>query len=85
MRIWRDVAIHGDDLAGQLSESIDEMKHHLTSLGCQEFSLAYWSVDVPTRLRVEVRCRSGMEDLCADSNRPLTRACRRSTAGGLPR
>jgi len=90
--ICREVAVHGQDLAGQLAQPVTEMKQQLTGLGCDQFSLAYWSVDIPTRLRVEVRCRGWMGDVSQDSRRPThtfgagtRRVTHESTAGGPPR
>ena len=85
MAIWREVAVHGQDLAGQLAQPVAEMKQQLKSLGCTQFSLAYWSEDMPTRLRVEVRCRNWIRDVPADSRGLMERANYESTAGGSPR
>lgn len=54
--IWREVPVHGEDLAGQLARPVAEMKQQLANEGCDQVSLAYWSLGVPLRLRVEVRC-----------------------------
>lgn len=83
--IWREIAVHGQDLAGQLAQPVAEMKHQLTSLGCNQFSIAYWSVDLPTRLRVEVRCRGWMRDVRLDLMGPGGSADHESTAGGPAR
>ena len=83
--IWREVAVHGQDLAGQLSQPVAEMKQQLMNLGCDQFSLAYWSEDMPTLLRVEVRCRNWMRDVPPDSRGLMGRASPESTAGGPPR
>lgn len=83
--IWREIAVHGGDLAGQLAQPVAEMKQQLTSLGCNQFSLAYWSEDMPTRLRLEVRCRNWMRDVPPDSRGPMGHANYESTAGGPPR
>ena len=83
--IWREVAVHGQDLADQLAQPVAEMQQQLTSLGCAQFSLAYWSVDIPTQLHVEVRCRGWRGDVPPDSRRPMGRASHEATAGGPPR
>lgn len=83
--IWREVIVHGQDLAGQLAQPVTEMKQQLMNQGCSQFSVAYWSVDTATRLRVEVRCRDRMMDLPLDSGEPVERARHDSTAEGSPR
>ena len=83
--IWREVAVHGQDLAGQLAQPVAEMKQELTSLGCNQFSLAYWTVDMPTRLHVEVRCLGWMRDVPADAREPMGRANQESAVAGPAR
>ncbi|MBI4560915.1 MAG: hypothetical protein HY724_02635 [Candidatus Rokubacteria bacterium] len=83
--IWREVAVHGQDLAGQLAQPVAEMKQELTSLGCNQFSLAYWWGDLPTQLRVEMRCRGWMSDVPPDSRERMGRASHDSPVAGPPR
>lgn len=83
--IWREVAVHGQDLAGQLAQPVAEMKQQLKSLGCNQFSLAYWTVDIPTRLRVEVRCRDWLRDVPVDSNRSMGLANHEPSTAGSSR
>jgi len=83
--ICREVAVHGQDLASQLAQPVAEMKQQLTSLGCNQFSLAYWSEAIPTRLRVELRCRGWMRDGPADAREPMGRANQESTVAGPAR
>lgn len=83
--ISRELILHGQDLVDQLAEPVAEMKRQLTSLGCNEFSLTYWSEEMPTRLHVEVRCRSWMRDLPFDATGPVGLASHESTAAGSPR
>ncbi|MFQ5829875.1 MAG: hypothetical protein ACE5JD_12065 [Candidatus Methylomirabilia bacterium] len=52
----REIAVHGQNLSGLIAQPVSEMKRELGKKGCIQFSLAYWSVNTPTRLRVEVRC-----------------------------
>ena len=70
--IWQEVAVHGQDLASQLAQPVAEMKQELTYLGCNQFSLTYWSVDIPTHLRVEVRCRDWLRDVSLDWSEPTS-------------
>lgn len=56
MAISREVAVHGQDLKGQLGQPLAAMKQELASQGCGQIAVAIWTMDVPTRLRVEVRC-----------------------------
>lgn len=74
--ISREIAVQGDDLPSRLAEPVAEMKRELASRGCSQFSLTYWSVGTPARLRVEVRCRDWMRDV------PLSQE---PTAGNSPR
>ena len=83
--ISREIAVHGQDLASQLARPVAEMKQELTYLGCNQFSLTYWSVDIPTHLRVEVRCRSWTGHVPPDSGGPTGRANHESTAAGPAR
>lgn len=83
--IWREIAVRGQGLADQLLEPVAEMTQELTSLGCNQFSLAYWSEDMPTRLRLEVRCRNWMQDLPLDATVPVGLASHEPTAAGSPR
>jgi hypothetical protein len=83
--ISRELILHGQDLADQLTQPVAEMKQELTSLGCSQFSLAYWSVDMPTRFRVEVRCRDWIRDVPLDGNGPMGLASHEPTAAGSPR
>jgi hypothetical protein len=83
--ISREVTVHSQDLAGQLAQPVAEMKRELTSLGCDQFSLAYWSADIPTRFHVEVRCRGWVRDVPAGSREPMGRANQESTVTGPPR
>lgn len=83
--IWREVGVHGGDLADQLARPVAEMKQQLTSLGCDQFSLAYWSEATPTRLRVELSCRGWMRDVPADAREPMGRANQESTVAGPAR
>lgn len=83
--IWREVAVHGQDLASQVAQPVAEMKEQLTNQGCNQFSLAYWAVSMPTRLRVEVRCLGWIGDVPLDSTGPMGLASHKSTAGGSPR
>lgn len=83
--VWREVAVHGQDLAVQLAEPLAEMKQQLTNQGCSQFSLAYWSMGIPTRLHVEVRCRAWMRDLPVDAGEATRGARDEFTAGGSPR
>jgi len=71
--------------ADQLARPVAEMKQELTSLGCNQFSLAYWSEAMPTRLRVELRCRGWMRDGPADAREPMGRANQESTVAGPAR
>jgi len=62
----REVTVHGENLVGQLTQPIAEMKQELATKGCSEFSLAYWSVNGPTRLHVEVRCAEWVREVPLD-------------------
>ena len=83
--VWREVAVHGQDLASQLAQPVAEMKQQLKSLGCNQFSHAYWSEDIPTQLHVEVRCRGWMKDGPLDGDGPTGLASHEPTAAGSPR
>jgi len=83
--ISREVAVQGQDLADRLAQPVTEMKQQLTSLGCNQFSLAYWSEKMPTHFRVEVRCRRWMRDVPLDANGPTGLASHEPTAAGSPR
>lgn len=61
--VWREIAVHGEDVLGQVARPVAELKEELMTQGCTEFSLAYWSGELPARLRVEVRCRDWMKDM----------------------
>ncbi|MFQ5830138.1 MAG: hypothetical protein ACE5JD_13430 [Candidatus Methylomirabilia bacterium] len=54
--ISREVTVHGENLGGQLAQPLAKMKEQLMSQGCKEFSVAFWTVGIPSRVRVEVRC-----------------------------
>ena len=79
--ISRELILHGQNLVGQLAEPVAEMKRQLTSLGCNEFSLTYWSDEMPTRLHVEVRCRSWTRDVPLDASGAVGLVSHGSTAG----
>lgn len=83
--IWREIAVRGQDLADQLLEPVAEMKQELTSLGCNQVFLAYWSEDMPTRFRLEVRCRNWMRDVPPASRGPMGRANQEPTVAGPSR
>lgn len=83
--MWREIAVHGRDLTRQVAESVSEMKQQLTTVGCNRFSLAYWSLSIPTRLHVEVRCREWRRDVLLESRRSMGRASHESAVEGSPR
>lgn len=56
--ISREVTVHGKNLGGQIAQPLAKMKEQLTNQGCREFTVAFWTVGIPSRVRVEVRCVS---------------------------
>lgn len=63
LRVSREVAARGEDLAGQLNTTVEEIKQELADRDCERFTVAYWSDSVPLqRLNVEVTCRRSAPD-----------------------
>ena len=57
LRIACEIVAHGEDLAGRLEATIEEMKAQLADSGCERMAVSSWSDAVPLeRLRVEVTC-----------------------------
>ncbi len=63
LRLSQDVAIHGEDVVGQLARPVTEMEEALAQRGCHAFTRAYWSDITPLRtLHVEVRCTEASDE-----------------------
>lgn len=63
LRIAREIAAHGEDLAGRLEATVEEIKREFVNRGCDRISVASWSDAVPlARLHVEVTCRRPERD-----------------------
>ena len=63
LAVSQDVAVYGDDVAGQLALPVADMEAELGRRGCHAFSRAYWSDTTPLRtLHVEIRCKEGNDD-----------------------
>lgn len=63
LRISREVTVYGENLAGNLNRTVEEIKRELVDRDCEGFTVAYWSDSVPLqRLNVEVTCRRSEPD-----------------------
>ena len=63
LTIAREIAAQGEDLAGRLEATVEEIKQEFANRGCNRISVASWSDAVPlARPRVEVTCRHSERD-----------------------